>query len=93
MVCKSVKLNEGYQATLGNPFYVLENPSCVYLTRTHPSSAPLIILCSSSPPFEEHKGKMVKKNVVLSVMDGWWINAVGDQKIKEKEILENEKTE
>lgn len=36
---------------------------------------------------------MVKKNVVLSVMDGWWINAVGDQKIKEKEILENEKAE
>jgi hypothetical protein len=50
-------------------------------------------LCSSSPPFEEHKGKMVKKNVVLSVMDGWWINAVGDQKIKEKGNTRNEKTE
>ena len=24
-------------------------------------------------------------------MDGWWLNAVGDQKIKEKEILEMKK--
>lgn len=88
MVSKSVKLNEGYQAILDSPFYMLENPSCVYLPgRTLPALHSLY--CALPLPFEEHKGKMVKKNIVLSVMDGWWINAVGDQKIKKKrKILE-----
>jgi len=48
-------------------------------------------LCSSSPPFEEHKGKMVKEKCSVERQAGWWINAVGDQIIKE--ILENEKKE